>query len=71
MGMEASIYFTFRGTDAFKKLQGLILIADYDLHGNNISGFLVYHFVALYEAEYLGLSLNPTLKHYFLKIRLK
>ncbi len=34
------------------KPKGIIVIVDYDLPKNRIGKFLIYHFIALYEAEY-------------------
>ena len=53
------------------KPQGIIVIADYNLPENKISKFLIYHFVALYEAEYYKTFIKSDLELLFHKNRIK
>lgn len=53
------------------KPQGIIVIADYDLPRNKIGKFLVYHFVALYEAEYYKTFIRSDLETLLHKNRIK
>jgi len=53
------------------KPQGIIVIADYNLPENKISKFLIYHFVALYEAEYYKTFIKSDLELLLHKNRIK
>jgi len=53
------------------KPQGIIVIADYNLPENKISKFLIYHFVALYEAEYYKTFIKSDLETLLHKNRIK
>ncbi len=53
------------------KPEGIIVIADYDLPKNKISEFLVYHFVALYEAKYYKTFIKSDLETLLRKNRIK
>jgi demethylmenaquinone methyltransferase/2-methoxy-6-polyprenyl-1,4-benzoquinol methylase len=53
------------------KPQGIIAIADYDLPRNKIGKFLVYHFVALFEAEYYKTFIKYDLETLLHKNRIK
>jgi demethylmenaquinone methyltransferase/2-methoxy-6-polyprenyl-1,4-benzoquinol methylase len=53
------------------KPQGIIIIADYNLPENQISKFLIYHFVALYEAEYYKNFIKSDLETLLHKNRIK
>jgi demethylmenaquinone methyltransferase/2-methoxy-6-polyprenyl-1,4-benzoquinol methylase len=53
------------------KPEGIIVIADYDLPKNKICEFLVYHFVALYEAKYYKTFIKSDLETLLRKNRIK
>jgi ubiquinone/menaquinone biosynthesis C-methylase UbiE len=53
------------------KPEGIIVIADYNLPENKISKFLIYHFVALYEAEYYKTFIKSDLELLLHKNRIK
>jgi hypothetical protein len=53
------------------KPEGIIVIADYDLPKNKIGEFLVYHFVALYEAKYYKTFIKSDLETLLRKNRIK
>jgi demethylmenaquinone methyltransferase/2-methoxy-6-polyprenyl-1,4-benzoquinol methylase len=53
------------------KPRGIIVIADYDLPKNKIGEFLVYHFVALYEAKYYKTFIKSDLETLLHKNRIK
>jgi ubiquinone/menaquinone biosynthesis C-methylase UbiE len=53
------------------KPKGIIVIADYDLPKSKIGEFLVYHFVALYEAKYYKTFIKSDLETLLHKNRIK
>ena len=53
------------------KPEGIIVIADYNLPKNKIGKFLIYHFVALFEAEYYKNFINSDLEALLNKNRIK
>ncbi len=53
------------------KPKGIIVIADYDLPKNKIGEFLVYHFVALYEAKYYKTFIKSDLETLLHKNKIK
>jgi demethylmenaquinone methyltransferase/2-methoxy-6-polyprenyl-1,4-benzoquinol methylase len=44
------------------KLEGTILIVDYDLPKNKVGKFLIYHFIAFIEAEYYKTFIKSNLE---------
>jgi hypothetical protein len=53
------------------KQEGIIVIIDYDLPKNKIGKFLIYHFVALFEAEYYINFINSDLEALLNKNRIE
>jgi demethylmenaquinone methyltransferase/2-methoxy-6-polyprenyl-1,4-benzoquinol methylase len=53
------------------KPKGIVAIVDYDLPKNKISKFLIYHFIALYEAKYYRSFIKSDLEALLNKNRIK